>query len=711
MALTESPVAQRVGAEPREPASDAGHRSPAPAGGVPRPNSVPGRLTQSPQSSPGVRALFGVLIAILAAYAVSLVVRGPNGASPTWLDGWGVSAFELVASLMVVWRGRIVAHDRRYTTWLGLGGCAWALGDFALTYETLNGATPATISAANVLWAGFFPLAYIGVMVLMQRDVKRLTAANYLDGVIATLVTAAALVAFFFHPIAVAAGGGNEAVGVNLVYPVGDLLLLGLTVLGIVMLPAGRRARWFWIAAAGAINAAGDISALFNGIAATNVGWFLNAIAWPASLLCIAVGVCLTADPGVTVAENTSSGFKVPTIASGLALVILLVASIEHGSQVAVGFACATLVAAGVRFGLALRRLNELNAQRHQDLEAAAAVERESKQALQIAVRGYAEFAARVANGDLTATVTSDGQDLRELAESLNTMVSGLAEISSEIQAGVQEIGLSTTEILNSVSQHTESAGQQSAAITETSATVNELRQAADKTAQRAREVAQEASDSVRVSDESTDAVAALAEAMQEIRDRVDGVSGEIVTLSERAQQIGVITETVKELADRSNLLALNATIEAARAGEAGKGFAVVADQVRELAEQSKQAAAKVETILAEVRDASTAAVAASEAGASVVEHGLTLTTRAGEGIQSLTEIIRAASRAAEEIAASAHQQSVGVDQIAESMTSIETGTTQFRDGAESSQIAAESLNELAAKLAALTERYRVAAG
>ena len=102
------------------------------------------------------------------------------------------------------------------------------------------------------------------------------------------------------------------------------------------------------------------------------------------------------------------------------------------------------------------------------------------------------------------------------------------------------------------------------------------------------------------------------------------------------------------------------------------------------------------------------AAVQASEQGTRVVDHGLTLTTRAGEGIRSLTDTIRDASRAAEEIATSAHQQSVGMDQIAESMSEIESGTTQFLDGAQQSQRAAENLNQLSAKLASLTERYRV---
>ena len=669
----------------------------------------PTRSSRLPDRPLGATGLCWVLIAVLIGYAVSLVLRGPDGPSPTWLDGWGVSAFELVAGLAVISRGILVPRDRRYALWLGGGCCLWAIGDFAMTFETLNGATPATISVANWLWAGFFPLAYVGVMVLMQRDVRKLTAANYLDGVVATLVTAAALVAFLFKPLAAAAGGGNEAVAVNLVYPVGDLLLLGLTMIGVAMLPAGRRARWYWIAAAGLVNAAGDISALFGGLSATTVGWFLNAIAWPASLTFIAVGVWLTRDPDVPVRENTSSGFQVPTVASALALLILFVGSVDHASQVAIGFASATLLAAGVRFGLALRRLNQLTEQRHEELEVAAAGERASKQALEVAIRGYAAFAARVADGDLTATVGADDQQLRELSESLNSMVSGLAEISSEIQSGVTAIGTSTSEILGSVSRHTESAARQSAAITLTAATVSELREAADLTAQRAREVAAQASDSVRVSDEGTHAVSAIADAMQDIRLRVENVTSEIATLSQRSQQIGVITETVKELADRSNLLALNATIEAARAGDAGKGFAVVADQVRQLAEQSKTAAAQVESILDEVRDASDAAAAASQAGTEVVAVGFALTTRADQGIRGLTEIIRAASHAAEEIAASAHQQSVGIDQIAESIRSIEDGTMEFRDGAESSQIAAESLDALAAKLTALTQRYRIA--
>ena len=669
------------------------------AAGVPRADAAHGDA--------GVKAMFAVLTLVLVAYAGSLVVRGPNGASPTWLDGWGVAAFELVASLVVLARAYLRPQDRKYALWLGLGCLSWAIGDFAMTYESLGGATPATISPANWLWAGFFPLAYVGVMVLMERDVRKLTAANYLDGVVATLVTSAALVAFAFHAIASAAGGGNESVAINLVYPVGDLLLFGLTLFGVRLLPSGQRARWYLIALAGLANAAGDISALFGDPG--NICWFLDSMAWPVSLLLISASAWLPRNPAAPAQENRSSGFGVPAAASALALLILFVGSLNHTSQVAIGLATATLVAAGVRFGLALRRMTALTEERHRALEHSAETERASKETLQAAVRDYTEFAAHVADGDLTATVSANGSpELGELADSLNTMVSGLAEISREIQAGVHEIGTSTSEILSAVSRHTDSASEQSAAISQTSATVNEMRAAADDTAQRARQVAEQARASVAVSDEGTEAVTAIAEAMEEIRARVGAIAQEILTLSERTQQIGAITATVNELADQSNLLALNASIEAARAGEHGRGFAVVAEQVRRLSEQSKAATAQVENILTDVRDATAAAVAASQHGTKVVDDGLSLTGRAGEGIRSLADTIRGASAAAEQIAASAHQQSVGMDQIAEAMTSIDDGTAQFLDGAQQSQRVAGDLSQLSEKLAALTDRYRV---
>jgi methyl-accepting chemotaxis protein len=342
-------------------------------------------------------------------------------------------------------------------------------------------------------------------------------------------------------------------------------------------------------------------------------------------------------------------------------------------------------------------------------LVAASEQERRVREDLEAAVAEYSSFAARVSEGDLTVRVSSNGDgSLGKLSTDLNDMVSALAQLSGQVREGVQSITSATSEILAAVSQHTASATEQSAAINETSTTVDEVRAAAEQSAGKSREVAERSQSSVQVSDEGTRAMETIAGAMGEIRERVQAIARDILTLAEQSQQIGEITTTVNDLADQSNILALNASIEAAKAGEHGKGFSVVADEVRNLAEQSKQATEQVRTILRDVEKANSAAVLATEEGTKVVERGLELSTRAGEIIESLTDTIRGAAQAAQQIAASAQQQNVGMDQIAHAMKDVSEGTSQFVAGAQQSQQAAEDLNDLSQRLGALTERYRL---
>jgi methyl-accepting chemotaxis protein len=133
-----------------------------------------------------------------------------------------------------------------------------------------------------------------------------------------------------------------------------------------------------------------------------------------------------------------------------------------------------------------------------------------------------------------------------------------------------------------------------------------------------------------------------------------------------------------------------------------------VAQEIRSLADQSKQATTKVRGILGEIQKATSAAVLATEQGSKVVDAGVKQSQEAAQSIGSLAESITESAQAATQIAASSQQQLIGMDQVAVAMENIKQAATLNVASTKQTEISAQNLNELGQKLKQLVEQYKV---
>ncbi|MFA5172397.1 MAG: methyl-accepting chemotaxis protein [Sulfuriferula sp.] len=327
-----------------------------------------------------------------------------------------------------------------------------------------------------------------------------------------------------------------------------------------------------------------------------------------------------------------------------------------------------------------------------------------------VPLRSISDIARKVATGDLAVSIPTDRRmdEVGELQRAFGTMLEGLRKLMREINEGVGVLSTSSSEILATTTQVASGATETASAVSETTATVEEVKQTAQLANQKARNVSDSAQKASQVSQSGRKSVEDAMQGMQRIQEQMESIAESIVLLSEQSQAIGEIIATVNDLAEQSNLLAVNAAIEANKAGEQGKGFTVVAQEVKSLAEQSKQATAQVRTILGDIQRATSVAVLATEQGNKAVQAGVKQTAETGEAIRLLADSIMDAAQAATQIAASSQQQMVGMDQVALAMENIKQASVQNVSGTRQAEIAAKNLHDLGQKLQQLTLLYQV---
>lgn len=319
------------------------------------------------------------------------------------------------------------------------------------------------------------------------------------------------------------------------------------------------------------------------------------------------------------------------------------------------------------------------------------------------------DAAQRLAAGDLAVDlpVSSRRDEAGVLGRTFAQMITRLREMMEELGDGVSVLASSASEITASTAQVAAGSAQSASAVAETSATAEEVKQTAKVTSDKAAEVREAAERAAESSATGLQSMDRSIEAMQQIQQQMDSVAQSILRLADQGVAIGEIISTVNDLADQSNVLSVNAAIEAARAGEEGAGFRVVAQEIRSLAEQSKQATVQVRALLGEIQRATGSAVMTTEQAGKAVRVGSELSAAAAQSIRSMAGNITESAHAAAQIAASAQQQAAGMDQVAYAMHNISQASAQNVAASRQTEAAAQGLQDLGLRLKALVGRYQ----